>query len=87
MNATPMQEVTITSTSQYQDNMNPTQQIGALIRMRRKERRMTHEQLAEASGISRSTIDNIEAGRHHSKLDTLSAIARAMDSEIVIALK
>ena len=67
--------------------MNPTQQIGSLIRMRRKERRMTHEQLAEASGISRSTIANIEDGRHHSKLDTLSAIAKALDTELVIALK
>lgn len=67
--------------------MTPTQHIGALIRMRRKAKGLTHEQLAEASGISRSTIANIEDGRHHSKLDTLSAVAKALDAEIVIGLK
>lgn len=52
--------------------------LGARIKAARRKRRLTQEQLAAAAGITRTTVQNIEAGRtgttHH-----IQEIADALD--------
>lgn len=49
----------------------------------RKMRKMTQEELAAKSGVSRATIALIETNKlHTSKLTTLQSLAKALDSTI-----
>lgn len=49
--------------------------IGAKLRILRKERRLTQEELAEQIGIKRPTISNYEIGRRAPHLSELRRIA------------
>lgn len=55
--------------------------LGARIKAARRKRRLTQEQLAAAAGITRTTVQNIEAGRtgttHH-----IQEIADALDVNV-----
>lgn len=53
--------------------------IGDRVRVRRLYRDMTQERLAELTGIDRSTIQRIEAGKSDAKVSHLLRIARALD--------
>src|SRR5687768_14542994 len=53
-------------------------QIAASVRRLRKSRDWTQEQLAEAAGVSRSTINKIEKGERDHDHSTVQAIARAL---------
>jgi len=54
------------------------QEIGYRIKLIRKEKRLTQEQLAEKAGISTSYIYKIEAGDDHVTVRTLLRIAEAL---------
>lgn len=54
-------------------------QMGIKIRERREELRMTQEELANKSGVSRQTISALENGKYDNVLiGTLAAIANAL---------
>ena len=52
---------------------------------RRRELRMTQQQLAAASGIHQSEISRIESGNGNPTLKTIGALARALGAELRIA--
>ena len=57
--------------------------MGIKIRERREELKMTQEELATKSGVSRQTISSIETGKYDNVLTgTLSAIAAALDTTV-----
>lgn len=53
--------------------------VGDRVRVRRLYKNMTQELLAERSGVTRSTIQRIEAGSNDAKLSHLLRIARELD--------
>lgn len=73
-----------------------TAEFGRRIRDLRRARGMTQEQLAQASGVSRNQIQNVEVARSNARdedgnpipstsnptLDTIWSIARALDVEV-----
>lgn len=57
--------------------------MGIKIKERREELRMTQEELAIKSGLSRQTISSIETGKYDNVLvGTLAAIASALDTTV-----
>jgi transcriptional regulator with XRE-family HTH domain len=57
--------------------------MGNAIKERREELRMTQDELAKRSGISRQTISSIENGKYSNVLvGTLAAIATALDTTV-----
>ena len=57
--------------------------IGDRLRRIRRERGMTQEELADASGISRDLISMLERGsRSSARLSTVAALANALDCEV-----
>ena len=53
------------------------------MKKRRQELKITQEELAEKSGVSRGTISLMENGLVvNSKLETISKLAKALDSKI-----
>ncbi len=60
------------------------ERIGRRITALRKQRGMTQEQLAERCGLQRTHIARIETGRYAANLETIQAIAEAMDMEVDI---
>ena len=62
---------------------NEVRKMGNKIRQRREEIRMTQEELAERSGVSRATISALENGTDRNTTSkTLIAIATAMGSTV-----
>lgn len=53
-------------------------EIGATIRMRRKQLRMTQESLALYCGLGKIAITRIETGKTNPSLHTLAEIAQAL---------
>ncbi len=60
------------------------QRIGQRIAALRKAKGITQEQLADASGLQRSHIGRIEAGKYAVTLETIEAIAQAMGMTVDI---
>ena len=57
--------------------------MGYKIKELREELKMTQEELAQKSGISRQTISSIETGKYKNVLvGTLAAIASALDTTV-----
>lgn len=57
--------------------------MGINIKDRREELKMTQEQLAIKSGVSRQTISSLETGKYDNVLmSTLAAIAAALDTTV-----
>lgn len=57
--------------------------MGLKIKERREELRMTQEELAAKSGLSRQTISSIETGKYDNvTVGTLAAIATALDTTV-----
>ncbi len=57
--------------------------MGTNIKERREELRMTQEELAQRSGVSRQTISSLETGKYDNVLvGTLAAIAMALDTTV-----
>jgi ribosome-binding protein aMBF1 (putative translation factor) len=55
--------------------------VGAAIRQRRGELRMTQEELAAKSGIPQSHISKLEDGKHSPTAKTIDRLAKALDTE------
>ena len=58
--------------------------VAAQIKTRRKELAYSQEQLAQKTGLQKSTIGRIEAGLNSPSAATLSLIAKELDVDIVI---
>lgn len=57
--------------------------MGEMIKNRREQLRMTQDELAKKSGLSRQTISSIENGKCEDVLvSTLVAIANALDTTV-----
>jgi DNA-binding XRE family transcriptional regulator len=57
--------------------------MGINIKERREELKMTQEELANKSGVSRQTISSLETGKYNNVLTgTLEAIASALDTTV-----
>lgn len=52
--------------------------IGGRIRAARIAKGLTHEGLAQATGLSLDSVQKIQAGRREPQASTLAAIARAL---------
>ena len=61
--------------------------IGARIREARKERGLTQEQLAEASGLSATYISNLERGLQTANLEAFASICNALRVSSVVLLQ
>jgi transcriptional regulator with XRE-family HTH domain len=57
--------------------------IGHAIRVERRRRDMTQEELALETGLQRKTIYQVEHGKSDPRLGTLRRIADAMDVRVV----
>src|SRR5713226_6875212 len=55
-------------------------QVGEKIRAKRKERGLSQEGLAQAVGLKRPSMSNIEKGRQNVLLHTFCEIAETLDS-------
>ncbi|WP_352403051.1 helix-turn-helix transcriptional regulator [Pyramidobacter sp.] len=55
--------------------------IGTLIKQKRREHGVSQNELAERSGMSRSTIINFEAGKRSPRVDDLQNIALALGED------
>ena len=58
----------------------------AVVSRAREEARLTQEQLAERSGVSRVTINRIERGKLNPSMKTLSRLARAMGKQVRVSI-
>jgi transcriptional regulator with XRE-family HTH domain len=62
--------------------MSTTQNIGARIRVQRRERHLTQDELAHQVGVSRSAVAQWETGRTGQITGNLSRIAAALDVSV-----
>lgn len=53
-----------------------------MIRARREELGLSQERLAEAAGVHRITVINVEAGESRPSLDTVIALAAALGTTV-----
>lgn len=63
------------------------EELGKLIRARRKVLNLTIGQLAEYTGLSRTTISDIELGKIHPRLDVINEILSFLSLEMKIDVK
>lgn len=63
------------------------EELGKIIRARRKVLNLTIGELAEYAGLSRTTISDIELGNTHPRLDVINEILRFLNLEIQIEIK
>ncbi len=61
------------------------QVIGNYVKCR-KDKKLTQENLAQLSGISRPNITRFESGKYNPSLEMMVRIAAAMDMELQISL-
>lgn len=57
-------------------------QIGEIIKVERKKNKLTQKRLAEESGLSRSYISDVEAGRYAPSVKSLLAIAKILKFDL-----
>ena len=68
------------NTIQMKDNAAPD--LGASLRARRKELKLTMQSVAEAAGLSVGFISQVERGLTSPSLGSLASIATALDTDI-----
>lgn len=66
------------------DETSSRERIGLLIKSVRQRKGLTQEQLAELSGITRSTISKIEAGKFNASIDLLEKLIKPLGAELDI---
>lgn len=59
-----------------------TAQIGMNVKLARTKKKLTQEQLAEMADISRLTVSNLECGIGRPTVDSVAAIAKALEIEL-----
>ncbi len=57
--------------------------FGAELRRRRLELGLTQSELAQATGLNRSYISEVEGGRQSISLDRAASLAKSVDSRLV----
>lgn len=67
--------------------MNIRETIGAELRALRLSKGLTTRELAEVVGIDHSHIVRIERGMYNVKIDTVEALAAALDAGLTIKKK
>jgi len=63
------------------------EELGGIIRARRKVLNLTIGELSEYTGLSRTTISDIELGKTNPRLDIISEIFRFLNLEMKIEVK
>ncbi len=58
------------------------EKMGQSIRNLRQQREMTQQDLADAAGITKANVSNIEAGKYSVGLDVLNRIANSLGVEV-----
>lgn len=56
--------------------------IGDALKTKRREKRITQQQLAGLTGLSRSYIADIENGRYTPSINTLTKLAKPLDIDL-----
>ena len=69
-----------------QSIMSITEHFGRTVRERRKELKMSQEDLAHVAGINRSHIGQIERGLKSASLTTIGRIAKALNCSPALLL-
>lgn len=64
-----------------------TEELGKIIRARRKVLNLTIGQLSEYTGLSRTTISDIELGKTNPRFDIITEIFRFLNLEMKIEIK
>ena len=64
-----------------------TEELGKIIRARRKVLNLTISELAEYTGLSKTTISDIELGKTNPRLDIITEIFRFLNLEMKIEVK
>lgn len=67
------------------ENMPPRPPLPARLRARRKELRLTLQELADRTGLARSVIGEIETGRRPGGLRTLAKLDAALGLGLLLA--
>lgn len=63
-------------------NLEQKKRIGNVINKKRTEKEMTQAELAENTGLSRSYIADIEAGRYAPSVESLTCIAAVLKIDL-----
>jgi len=71
------------ATLEHQYIADSRQQLQSKLQSLRKDQGFTQEQLAEAAGIKRVTLNRIENGNQAAKLETLEKLAGALGVDVV----
>ena len=61
--------------------------LGKLLRQRRNDIKVTQLEVAEALGLERTSVSNIEGGLQPTTIEKLHAYAERVDLEVVITLR
>lgn len=69
------------------DNRDELQRIGFNILICRRERNMSQAELAQATGLSRALISNMERGKANFRLDNLIVVAEGLNVDYRELLK
>lgn len=69
------------------DNREELQRIGLNILICRRERNMSQAELAQATGLSRALISNMERGKANFRLDNLIMVAEGLNVDYRELLK
>lgn len=64
--------------------MDTRTRIGQRLQEARKAKGMTQQDVADKSGVTRTTVSKIEAGRFNAGVDIVDKLARAMDASLDI---
>lgn len=64
-----------------------TEELGKIIRARRKTLNLTIGELSEYTGLSRTTISDIELGKTNPRLNIINEIFRFLNLEMKIEVK
>lgn len=58
------------------------ERLAKAIKERRREKKLTQEELADRAGVASSTVSNLEHGMHMPSIDLLDAVLRPLDLDI-----
>ena len=61
--------------------------FGQILKRHRRAKFLPQTELAKRSGITQATIARIETGRANPTIRTMSALARVLETELLIELK
>ena len=69
------------------DDIATPKVIGSNVRKKRHERHWSLDELADASGVSKATLSQIESGRVNPTVATLWKIAQSLETELSLLIK